>query len=138
VYVTDERVTKIYFGAHGSKSGVWKTAREASFYRTHPIAHSCHGDHSFYPSMGCYPRIVGTVYDECKDGIVWLSEPKSITRVYDEHEAEFDPSKHGWVYFPGKMNVDGINAPVGQWFWDATFPEDSNNWFKRLFCCDYF
>ena len=128
-------ISKVYYGAHGTHAGVWKKIGKIQLDKTHPIAYSCCGDHSFYPYSGIYPRIFFAVYDKCKRG--FLCKPE-VVRICDDKDDEFKTDTMGWVYFPGEMSEDGISSPSNQWFWNAELPIKSNNWFKRLFCSMYF
>jgi hypothetical protein len=129
--------TRVYFGAHGTQAGQWRNVNEFDEIDEHPIAYAAMGDHSFYYNRGEHARIYWVARDKCADyvSIVAKSTP-SI--VYDETHPLFDVDKHGWNYVPSSMNVDGVGQPYIQSFWNANVPEKSNNWFLRLFCCNYF
>jgi len=132
----DQKIEGVYFGAHRSFGGEYVRIDDLFFEGSHPIAFSCYGDHSFYFEPSCYPRIFGMVYDDCGKDI--LCKP-SVIQVYGENEDNFDATTMGWIYFPGKMNEDGIDAPSNQWFWEGKIPfTESNNWYKRLFCYKFF
>lgn len=127
-----EQVSRVYYGAHGSTAGQWRKASQIEFCNnTHPIVYSTLGDHSFYPKPTKYPRIFGCVVDECGRGLFCDPIPR---RILDEDEYGFNQFVDGWALFPGKMNVDGIDAPAQQNFWNGNFSKSSNNWFRRLFC----
>jgi hypothetical protein len=134
VEVKEEKISRVYFGAHGSNSGVWRSASQLAMDGTHPMAWSARGDHSFYPAAGTYPRIFGVLYDHCEAG--FLSRPQ-VVPAFANDAPEFDAETDGWVYFPGKMNTDGIDPPTKQGFWNGEFPATSNNWFRRLFVPTY-
>lgn len=137
VHIADEKVVpkKVFFGAHGTKAGVWKDYSQVEKYGSHPIGYVAKGDHSIYFDSRPHPRIYFVAWDLCQKAM--LSIPR-VERVYDETDAEFLPELHGWTYFPGNMNEDGIVAPWLQNFWRAEIPEESNNALKRLFVPDFF
>lgn len=130
-------INRVYYGAHGQKAGEWRNKSQIRTDGTHPIAYSCKNDHSMYPDMGSHPRIYFLVYDEC-DAVssTDITRPETI-QVYGKGP-KFRPDTMGWIYFPGNMNEDGIASPACQNFWTGNIPEKSNNWFLRLFCCNYF
>jgi len=127
--------TRVYFGAHGTKAGVWKPYSEVEKVGTNIVAYSALGDHSFYPEGRDHPRIFFIAWDKCEKGVE--SRPW-IVRIDGDEEGEFSPEKDGWCYLPGNMNEDGIAAPWRQNFWNGNIPEVSNSPWKRLFCPDYF
>lgn len=138
VHITDEEIIpkKVFFGAHGTKAGVWKEYSEVEKYGTHPIGYVAKGDHSIYFDSGPHPRIYFVAWDLCQKAI--LSIPR-VEKVYEEtDEGLFLPELHGWVYFPGNMNEDGIVAPWLQNFWEAKIPDESNTALKRLFVPEFF
>ena len=128
-------LSKVYFDAHGSQSGVWKNNNEIKSNGTHPVAYSCKGDHSFYYDSGCHPRIFGVVYDICAEDTLCTPIP---TQVYNNTDTEFNQNTMGALYFPGDLGPNGINCASTHSFWTGNYPITSNNWFKRLFCPNYF
>jgi hypothetical protein len=132
-------INKVYYGAHGSQSGAWKSASEIEYYDSHPVAYSAKGDHSFYYNSGVHPRIYFVVYDKCANSIIdgTLCKPL-VYQTVDDQNINFRSNLDGWNYLQSKMNVDGIDSPSKQGFWNNNIAEASNNWFKRLFCCNYF
>ncbi len=129
-------ITGVYYGAHGFHSGQYVDADRVQYQDTHPVAYPCRGDHSNYSDPSCHPRIFFCVYDRCEHR--QMCQPKLI-QVYNHDDVQFNSQSMGWLYFPGNMSCDGIASPANQCFWNATFSTtDSNNWFKRLFCCCFF
>lgn len=124
-------LSRVYFGAHGSNGGVWRSAADVELNDTHVTAYAATGDHSFYPHAGFYGRIFNVASDFCDHG--YFSRPRPQL-LYPENSPHFIPSIDGWVYFGGKMNVDGIDPPAKQGFWNNQISKFSNNWFRRLFC----
>lgn len=137
VDIDNNGINKVYFGAHGSQSGVWRNVDQLIISDSHVLAFSASQDHSFYPEPGIYPRIYFVAYDVCSIQGSRICRPKVIIN-YDETDAKFLVDESGWNYFPGTMNDQGINSPYGQGFWQGKIADVSNNWFKRLFCCNYF
>ena len=136
VYVRNNTIAGMYFGAHGTKGGQYKSADELTFIEGHPVAFPCRGDHSNYYNLGIHPRIFGVVYDITGDA--YLSKPQVI-KIYDRSDPHFDIGTMGWLYYYGKMSPDGVNAPGNQWYWDLEFDiVNSNNSFKRLCLPSYF
>lgn len=131
----DSPPSRVYYGAHGTKAGVWKDYSEVEKEAEHPIAYSALGDHSFYPESGQHPRIYFVAWDQCEKG---KSSSPSTILVKKEGKAGFDPKLHGWCYLPGNMNVDGIVGPWKQNFWNADLPTESNSVIKRLLCPEFF
>lgn len=131
-----DRISRVYFGAHGTKSGAWKNRDEIEFDGSHPIAYSCRGDHSFYYDSGNHPRIYFVAHDVCARDI--RSRASKVVQVYNKDHPLFHIENDSWIYFNGTMNTDGIASPFTQSFWKVEVPNVSNNWFKRLFCCEYF
>lgn len=127
-------VSRVYYGAHGEGAGVWKDESEIESINGHPVAYATRGDHSFYYDECVHPRIFGIVYDVTEKYSLSLPTPSLVYAFNDER---FNPDTMGWVYFPGKMNEDGIDPPANQGWW-RSIPEQSNSWFKRLFCPGYF
>jgi hypothetical protein len=133
----NQEIEGIYYGAHCQLAGQYISAKDITFENdSHPVVYPCSGDHSNYYTAGCRPRIFCAVYDRTAHEII--SQP-NIVRVFDDNDQEFDPATMGWLYFPGKMNSDGINSPANQCFWTADLPiNNSNNWFRRMCCINYF
>lgn len=131
----DNKITRAYFGAHGSMAGVWRESKDIQFNGDHLVAYAACMDHSFYPESGMYPRIFFVAWDKCSNNI--KCEPSTILN-HVENDPLFAAHESGWNYYPGTMNDQGVNMPNNQGFWHADVPEVSNNWFKRLFCLDYF
>ncbi len=132
----DYSLRGVYFGAHGRMGGQWRDKKDIRFDGTHPIAYPSQGDHSNYSESGLHPRIYGLVFDICQHSI--YCKP-NLVRVYDINDSNFNVSKMGFLYFPGDMSVDGVDAPARQWFFNGNIPiNDSNNWFRRLCCYKYF
>jgi len=127
--------TKVYFGAHGRKAGMWKAFNDVERMDERPVAYSAKGDHSFYDKARYYPRIYFVAWDQCEKGHSTI--PK-VNIIFSKEEADFNADIHGWVYLPGQMNTDGIDAPAKQSFFIADVPSESNSPLKRLFCPDYF
>jgi hypothetical protein len=126
VYVTDGEVLATEFAAHGDNDGAFIDSSKMEFRDSHPIVYCCLGDHSTYYNEGIHPRIFGIVYDRCSKGI------SSIPNVI------FVDNNTQWCNYAGAFNNEGISAPSGQIWWDLQFPtENTNNWFKRLFCPSY-
>lgn len=137
VDIDNNGLNKVYFGAHGSQSGVWRNVDQLIMSDNHVLAFSAKHDHSFYPEPGIYPRIYFVAYDVCKIAGSRICKPDIIIN-YDETDSMFLVEKSGWNYFPGTMNDQGIDAPYRQGFWHGKIADVSNNWFKRLFCCNFF
>lgn len=132
IYVPD----RMYLGAHGYYGGQWIQGFQRTIYSTR-------GDHSFYPERGLYPRIFCAVCEcvlptEGCNGCTGVGPyipnyPVPIMPSKGENDHGFLP-EHGWVYFPGQMNTEGINSPANQSWWRGDVPEESNNWWRRLLC----
>jgi hypothetical protein len=129
-------LTGAYYTAHGSLAGEYVDPDHIQWVqldpsqRARPVIYPCFGDHSTYPSGGCYPRICGCVQDQCDGGV----RCDSALEVVEDDQA---PSFR-WLNFAGSFNVDGISAPGGHnWYNPATLPKVSNGPCKR-FCCPKF
>lgn len=129
------KVKRVYFGAHGCKGGEWRDANNILFNGGHPVAFSTLYDHSFYPEAGNHWRIFFFVNDLTEEAIFSMPEP---IQVYSPKDSFFDKETMGWVSLPGTMAENGINSPINQWWFDGNITEDSNSWWKRLFCPSYF
>ena len=131
-----EEINRIYFGAHSTQAGCWRDKNQIKFINGHPVAWAEKGDHSFYPDSGMYPRIYFVAIDDCSKNTI-ETRPQVIIN-HEEGNKEFIASISGWNYWPGTMNDQGVNSPNNQGFWHGFVPEVSNNWWKRLLCCNYF
>jgi hypothetical protein len=139
---------RMYLGAHGYYGGQWISGFQRTIYSTK-------GDHSFYPDHGLHPRIFCAVCECILDttessacsachgcsacsgctgiGPYTPSYAVPVIPSRNENSPGFLP-EHGWVYFPGQMNTEGINSPANQSWWSGDVPEESNTWWKRLLC----
>lgn len=129
-------LTRVYFGAHSTQAGCWRQKDQITYNNGHPVAWAAKGDHSFYPAKGFYPRIYFVANDDCSNNTI-ETRPAVIIN-HEEGDKEFDIVVSGWNYWPGTMNDQGVNSPNNQGFWHGFVPEVSNNWWKRLLCCNYF
>ena len=136
VYIRNNKVDSMFFGAHGTNGGKYVKATDIEFIDSHPVVYVCRGDHSHYYDSGCHPRIFCAVCDITKSD--YLSKPTSI-RIYDKNDSNFNIDTMGWLYYLGKMSVDGIDAPANQFYWNIDYYNTiSNNSFKRLCLPKYF
>ncbi len=127
IYVDEEKnVSGAYFAAHSNGSGEYVDAKDMLFtYDGHPMAFACFGDHSMYRNPGCHPRIFGVVQDHCDLDVGCVPELVEVT------------NETGWCNFAGTMNLE-ISSPVQHNWWNNGMSlENTNNWFKRLFCYNY-
>jgi len=125
VYLESDRITSVYYSAHGELQGEFRNADQLEYIDGHPIVYPCLGDHSNYPEKGCHLRIFGVVNDSCGSDI--LCRP-NVVEVYNNTP---------WCNYSGHMNINGIGSPKNHGWWNLQVPITSNNWFRRLFCYKY-
>ena len=128
IYANSTEVLSAYYSAHGYHDGQYVECSDMKFEGSHPIVYPSHKDHSSYYNVGCHPRIYCAVCDFTEHKIA--STPNVV--LVDDNTT--------WCNYQGSMNNEGIRAPGCQPFWnnDVPSPKDSNNWFRRLCCYNYF
>lgn len=116
-------LTRVYFGFHGSKDGIW-IPKEKLLYEfnsenayggtgeTSSAFSSMEGEarskfvgfialngHGIYPYEGVNLRLLGIANDYMNKGTKWIPKVQIIS--YEEHL--FDKEKIGWIYFNGRL-----------------------------------
>lgn len=65
---------KLYYSAHTTVEGMWRTPREVEWRERRPVAYVAFGSHGNYPSVGIWKRIFGFANDFCARGTLWKPE----------------------------------------------------------------
>jgi hypothetical protein len=97
-----------YYGAHGTKDGVWLLRQDMEYEGEHPVFYSAKGSHGMYPKPQRYFRYYGIANDLCDKGLRWVPSVEAIDGITD------------WAAFPGYI-MDG-NAPSRHVSWDNESP----------------
>ncbi|MDR3551482.1 MAG: Vps62-related protein [Candidatus Babeliales bacterium] len=104
-----KKLTRVYFGSHGSTEGFWLNANspDIEWDGTHPVAYVAKNSHGIYPKVGTYVRIFGMANDITARGQMWKAK---LIRMYRKNDPRFDPKTMGWLYFSGKLGAHGIDS----------------------------
>jgi len=121
---TLQHVTKMYYGAHGSKQGTWLRPDQVEWTEsTHPVVYVSKGSHACYNTPETRWRIFGLANDKCaRGGRVW--SPEHITLI-DENTP--------WNAFKGGYEAPRMGSPPLRQFWWVRAPAKSASSFVR--CC---
>lgn len=118
------KITKAYFGAHGSKDGLWKNGEDLEYEDGNPVIYCAYGSHALYPTAGTWYRYFGVANDVTEKGKKWQPECIEIEDDYPE-----------WQKFSGALGwPDHSSLPRSHSAWDEDPIVSSNGW-KRWFGC---
>lgn len=83
------RISKVYFKAHGRGQGIWRDASQCEFDdHGNLVAYVARESHAFYPSPGIKWRAYGFANDLCsRRGPEYTAVPR------DEHDDYYDPPR---------------------------------------------
>ncbi len=108
VDIEKQSITKMFFGAHTTLEGRWVDAKDLEFEDTHPVVYIAVNSHATYPKEGIIVRFGCFGNDETNShGKRWV--PK-VEFVYDIAHEKFNPDKHGWIAFCGRIGFDGVSS----------------------------
>lgn len=113
VYVdkNTEKITKIYFAAHSTETGMFINASNIQFEEDRPIIYAARSSHASYPSKGHFSvNAAYGLYDDVTDdtGLHWYTE--NIVFI-DENTP--------WNQFKGNLGgKGGPRTPMSQGWWN--------------------
>jgi hypothetical protein len=117
------RVIRVYFGAHGSKSGQWISGDDLEWYNDKILCFSAKNSHASYQDKGIICRGFGCISDFTDFGSIW--NPDEIVHIDNETK---------WNQYIGKLgSPDNVSTPLNQAWWENE-TEVSTNWYTRFFC----
>lgn len=130
-----QKMTRLYFSAHGNADGQWVDADKVQLYQNkQPIVYSAYHSHAHYVEPGCVPRVFGCANDFTEDqdtGRIWASSNLQLIN-------ENFPAWQGYV--GGLGFPDSGDVPRNKEAWVAE-PSQSATLWSRLFrylnlsCC---
>lgn len=104
----NDRINRIYYGAHATEDGRWVKPEEVEFVdTTHPISYVASGGHGNYNKPGVVFRYFGLANDYVGRYIEW--RPKVVYSHFNS-DALFNPTVDGWLYFAGRWGFDGVSS----------------------------
>lgn len=127
----DNRLIKVYFGAHGDANGRWVDEKELTWENGRFVVYTALNGHGFYHKNGVAIRIGGLANDRMEKGIQWKPNPAMVrvtgnqtvptgtSDVFHSMDPE-DVDKFGWVAFSGVFGDDDGIGWLG-----------AKNWFKN-------
>ena len=126
-----DRISHIYYGAHGWRDGVWRAAGEFETDKSRPVVYIAKGSHATYPHAGRWLRIWAGANDLCERGWRWDADRTLLLHMSatggDEEDKEV-----GWLRYGGWWEYEGISSPPQQQWWYRE-PLTSNTVLRRCF-----
>lgn len=127
------RLARMYFGAHTSQEGVWRTPQDIQWPRKgagqlpRPYVYVAHGSHANYPHEGIFVRLLGIVNDYCDRGTLW--DPLRVIVLNDAADT--------WHRYTGRfsMRSPGSGNTLRAKTWGDPHPETnvSTSAIERMF-----
>ncbi len=121
---TTYKISKVYFGAHGSKDGLWLNGEDIEYQDESPVIYVAWNSHALYPHAKTWFRYFGTVNDYTEKGQLWI--PRIIQIEEEIPEWQKIKVHLGWP--------DHSNFPAFHSAWNED-PPVSTSWWKRFFGC---
>ena len=126
-----DRISHIYYGAHGWRDGVWKAAGEFETDQSRPVVYIAKGSHACYPHAGRWLRIWAGANDLCERGWRWDADKTLLLHLSASGRDEED-REVGWLRYSGWWEYEGISSPPQQQWWYRE-PVTSNTVLRRCF-----
>lgn len=132
---TTQKLTRIYYGSHGSTEGMWLNANNPDIEyvsETHPVAYVARGGHGIYPREGTYVRIFGVANDVTDKGTRWTPE---LIMVYPNTDPRFNAKTMGWLYPAATYGARGVSSASQKgWWMNAPAGDIGRPYAKVPFC----
>lgn len=112
------QILKLYFSAHGSKDGYWKTPDECTFVNSRPVIYMALGAHGIYHRADFWPRAVCIATDVTNRGKLLDMEAQSVGE---------------WFYKRIDWRKGGTDTPTLTEENEIKQPYNTNFW-RRMFC----
>ena len=117
-------INRVFFAAHTSTEGRWVDAKDLEIDELtgRPVVYIAVNSHACYPRAGRVIRFCGFGNDNTAKGPCWKP---SVVEGFGPKDEGFDPVKHGWVTFCGRIGFDGVTSlEAKDWFYGKD-PEPS-------------
>ncbi len=120
-------IRRIFYGAHGSREGMWVDAHDIEMEQGHPIVYAARGSHGNYPRVGTWVRILGFANDITGKDIRWAPQWRRIFMPYNKAitdriagleaaDTGYKPEQMGWILAPAQYGRRGVSALWSQWW----------------------
>ena len=126
-----QRVSHIYYGAHGWRDGVWRAAGEFETDGERPVVYVARGSHACYPHAGRWLRIWAGANDLCERGHRWDAS-RTLLLHLSASGGEAEDREVAWLRYSGWWEYEGINSVHQQQWWYRE-PTTSNTVLRRCF-----
>ena len=128
---SSDRISHIYYGAHGWRDGVWRAAGEFETDDGRPVVYIAKGSHACYPNAGRWLRIWAGANDLCERGWRWDAD-RTLLLHFSSTGTDVEDKDISWLRYSGWWEYEGINTPHQQQWWYRE-PLTSNTVLRRCF-----
>ncbi len=117
----NNKLLRMFYGAHGSTDGRWINASDIEYDNGHPVCYMAYSGHGLYPKCGQVFRFGGFANDYLDRGFKWSPH---VDFVYLKDHEKFNVDTMGWVMFNSRFggndyepNTEGIMSLLDKdWF----------------------